>query len=249
MKKYIFKTKDEMATAAATSVVQALKHAIREKGQANIVLGTGTSQAEMYEHLTASKGVDWFKSIGTSKSAGHKLFSVSGDCERPGVYEFPFGKGRRFAKAGLWSAIFGGFQTGVTYEYQPGPLLSFGNLFYYGNLADIDTGARTLDRWFNTAGFERSAAKGPAAFHRRVFPTLVSGLRADGTNQWNANMRRDFRFRERASLQIRLDMVNLQNRSQFAAPDTNPFSTNFGKITAATANANRFIQLQGRIRF
>jgi [NiFe] hydrogenase diaphorase moiety large subunit len=36
-------------------------------------------------------GVDWFKSIGTSNSAGHKLFSVSGDCEKPGVYEFPFG--------------------------------------------------------------------------------------------------------------------------------------------------------------
>jgi len=38
-----------------------------------------------------SKGVDWFKSIGTDNSTGHKLFSVSGDCERPGVYEFPFG--------------------------------------------------------------------------------------------------------------------------------------------------------------
>jgi [NiFe] hydrogenase diaphorase moiety large subunit len=38
-----------------------------------------------------SKGVEWFKSVGTENSAGHKLFSVSGDCERPGVYEFPFG--------------------------------------------------------------------------------------------------------------------------------------------------------------
>jgi [NiFe] hydrogenase diaphorase moiety large subunit len=38
-----------------------------------------------------SKGVDWFKSVGTDASAGHKLFSISGDCERPGVYEFPFG--------------------------------------------------------------------------------------------------------------------------------------------------------------
>ena len=38
-----------------------------------------------------SKGVDWFKDVGTETSAGHKLFSVSGDCERPGVYEFPFG--------------------------------------------------------------------------------------------------------------------------------------------------------------
>ncbi len=38
-----------------------------------------------------SKGIDWFKSVGTDDSAGHKLFSVSGDCERPGIYEFPFG--------------------------------------------------------------------------------------------------------------------------------------------------------------
>ena len=38
-----------------------------------------------------TKGVDWFKSIGTDNSTGHKLFSVSGDCEKPGVYEFPFG--------------------------------------------------------------------------------------------------------------------------------------------------------------
>ena len=38
-----------------------------------------------------SKGVDWFKNVGTESSTGHKLFSVSGDCERPGVYEFPFG--------------------------------------------------------------------------------------------------------------------------------------------------------------
>ena len=63
MKKYIFKTKDEMATAAASSVAQAIKHAIREKGQANIVVGTGNSQFEMYEHLVASKGVDWFKVV------------------------------------------------------------------------------------------------------------------------------------------------------------------------------------------
>ncbi len=38
-----------------------------------------------------SQGVDWFTSIGTDKSTGQKLFSVSGDCERPGVYEFPWG--------------------------------------------------------------------------------------------------------------------------------------------------------------
>ncbi len=37
------------------------------------------------------KGAAWFSAIGTEKSSGPKLFSVSGDCDRPGVYEFPLG--------------------------------------------------------------------------------------------------------------------------------------------------------------
>jgi len=38
-----------------------------------------------------AKGAAWFRGIGTEKSAGFKLFSVSGDCDAPGVYEFPLG--------------------------------------------------------------------------------------------------------------------------------------------------------------
>jgi NADH-quinone oxidoreductase subunit F len=37
------------------------------------------------------KGASWFASIGTPKSAGTKVFSVSGDVIRPGVYELPMG--------------------------------------------------------------------------------------------------------------------------------------------------------------
>jgi [NiFe] hydrogenase diaphorase moiety large subunit len=37
------------------------------------------------------RGADWFKSLGTPKSAGTKLLSISGDCPRPGVYEIEFG--------------------------------------------------------------------------------------------------------------------------------------------------------------
>lgn len=37
------------------------------------------------------KGGKWFAKYGTDKSSGSKLFSVSGDCERPGVYELPWG--------------------------------------------------------------------------------------------------------------------------------------------------------------
>ena len=38
-------------------------------------------------------GAAKFSQIGPESSTGTKLFSVSGDCERPGVYEFPMGIG------------------------------------------------------------------------------------------------------------------------------------------------------------
>lgn len=37
------------------------------------------------------EGPEWFKAMGTPTSAGTKLLSVSGDCERPGIYEVMFG--------------------------------------------------------------------------------------------------------------------------------------------------------------
>jgi [NiFe] hydrogenase diaphorase moiety large subunit len=37
------------------------------------------------------KGAEWFSALGTKDSTGTKLFSVSGDCDHPGVYELEFG--------------------------------------------------------------------------------------------------------------------------------------------------------------
>jgi [NiFe] hydrogenase diaphorase moiety large subunit len=41
--------------------------------------------------LIALNGGEWYARIGTPQSAGTKILSVSGDCARPGIYEYPFG--------------------------------------------------------------------------------------------------------------------------------------------------------------
>ena len=41
--------------------------------------------------LVAAHGADLLRAVGTPKSTGTKLLSVSGDVARPGVYEYPFG--------------------------------------------------------------------------------------------------------------------------------------------------------------
>jgi [NiFe] hydrogenase diaphorase moiety large subunit len=38
-----------------------------------------------------TQGAAWFKAIGTEKSAGTRLLSISGDCKKPGIYEMEFG--------------------------------------------------------------------------------------------------------------------------------------------------------------
>ena len=41
--------------------------------------------------IILSLGVDKYRSIGTEKSPGSKLFCLSGDVNKPGLYEVPFG--------------------------------------------------------------------------------------------------------------------------------------------------------------
>jgi hypothetical protein len=135
-------------------------------------------------------------------------------------------------------------------EAQPGVVLSWGNLFYYGNLQDIDVENPTIDRWFNTdAGFEKNAARTPAGFHTRVFPQRIAGVEGDVFRLVNGSVKRDFSFKEKLSLQIRMDAINLLNRSHFANPNLTTTSTDFGRVTGAAEVVNRFIQLQARLRF
>jgi [NiFe] hydrogenase diaphorase moiety large subunit len=45
----------------------------------------------MAASLIAIHGADWFRKTGTAESSGSKLLSISGDCDKPGIYEYPYG--------------------------------------------------------------------------------------------------------------------------------------------------------------
>ena len=80
-------------------------------------------------------------------------------------------------------------------------------------------------------------------------PRYFHGLRADGLNQWNVNLVREFKIHERVKFQVRGDAINLTNRSQMNPPDLGVTSTNFSRITSQTSSLNRMYQVQGRIQF
>ncbi len=54
---------------------------------------TVVNNVETFAHAARilDLGAQWFHDIGTEHSHGTKLFSISGDCARPGIYELPYG--------------------------------------------------------------------------------------------------------------------------------------------------------------
>jgi len=169
------------------------------------------------------------------------------------IYELPFGKNRKFLNntSRALNYLIGGWQTAVTWELQPGPLLDWGgSVFYRGNdtssIADV---TKTFDTWFNTANFERNSLNGPNSFHRRQFNTRIPGIRGDYTNQWNANVSKNLSITERVNMQLRFDALNAINRSQMGNANTDPYSTNFGRVLSQTAATNRWLQVQARLTF
>ena len=150
------------------------------------------------------------------------------------VYELPFGANRKYLQEGVASKILGGWQTGGTFEYQPGALLEFNNnVFFNGDMDSIakDNPEIALNRdgtldlsksWFNTEGFVTAAAAQPASYQKRAFPFRLDNLRGPGFFLVNANIVRNFSLGGSRSLQFRLDVQNLFDSVLWSNPDHGP---------------------------
>jgi len=168
------------------------------------------------------------------------------------TYELPFGANKRFVKDGWAAALAGGWQLSGTWEYQPGALLDWGgqNIFFYGDINDIDVDEPTRDRWFNIdAGFERDPAKTPVAFQKRAFPFRIDDVRSMPLTFTNLSIARSFRPGGGRTLQVRFDAQNVFNRQQWLGPTLNPTSTQFGRVTNVALNQMRFFSFGLRMTF
>jgi hypothetical protein len=168
-----------------------------------------------------------------------------------GVYDLPFGSKHQYLHSGgLLAAVAGNWQLSGSWEFQPGALLDWGNLFFYGDLKDIPLANPTLAEWFNTdAGFEKDPSKTPAAFQKRTFPFRVDGVRSQNLTATNLSIQRTVDFGRRRTVQFRVDGQNLFNRQQWDVPNLNPTSTQFGKVTDVALNQMRFFTFVVRVNY
>ena len=167
------------------------------------------------------------------------------------VYELPFGKGKTWATHGWKSAVFSGFNLNGSYVLTNGPLLSFGNLIYTGDLSAIKKKGANFGEWFNTANFDTKSADQLGAYNLRVFPTHVDGVRQVGENNVNLNLQKTVTIRDRFKIQARYECFDIFNHGIVTTVNTTPTSATFGQVTGNDAGGpfNRTQQVEAKIIF
>ena len=127
-------------------------------------------------------GANWFNQIGTERSKGTKVFSVSGDVERPGVYELVLGSQLRelvmeLALAKKVKIIQVGGATGrmIPYAMVDTPL-SFETILGAGAITVLDESRDVVDAVYRTLEFLAEESCGKCSPCREGTETMVGIL-------------------------------------------------------------------------
>ena len=169
-----------------------------------------------------------------------------------GIYELPFGNGKRFASeaSGITEALVGGWQVQGVYTWQTGFPISFGtDAFYNGGDIALPSGDQTIQKWFNTAVFtslltDPVANNSTPVNHLRTLPTRFSDVRRDSINNLDLSAIKNVRLHGSRTLQLRFEFINVLDEPYFPAPIVSPTTNTFGQVTASNqSNYARRAQL------
>lgn len=170
-----------------------------------------------------------------------------------GIYELPFGEGRRFGGGGgTVSRLLGGWQVSGIFAAQSGVPVGFGNVIFAGSPDDLalSSSDRSLARWFNIdAGFNRISAQ-QLGSNVRTAPLRYEQVRTDSISNVDLSLIKNTTVVNGKTLQLRFESLNAFNHPQFGGPNTDPTSQNFGLVTGSTqANYSRRTQVMVKFLF
>lgn len=197
----------------------------------------------------------WSKNYGSLPQDIRHNVSVSG------VFELPFGRGKRWAQSGVASALVGGWQINALSRLStgspvtptvPGTVLNAPGSSQFadclGPVAKI--GERT--RWWDRTNLADPNAVSPTV--PRFGTCGVGVLRGPGLINVDMGVFRKIRITERIDAQLRGEAFNISNTPHFANPNADPSSSNFGLIgnvqnTGREGNDQRLFRIGLRIGF
>jgi len=162
-----------------------------------------------------------------------------------GIYELPFGKGRRYF-GGMNKAanlVLGGWAVSGIWQHISGAFIRIpGNTIVSGNPAKDSP---TRNQWFDTSKFTPLPP-----FTRRVAPLQFEGLTGPRIATLDATASKNIKLTEKIEMEFRIEAYNTTNVLVQGGPNTNIFSSLFGRITTQRgAYFGRQLQYNARIRW
>jgi len=189
------------------------------------------------------------------------------------IWQTPFGKGRTWVKEGFLSHIVGNWNLSGVYQWQMGEATDWGNRFFYGNIdkqtlqrlfKHDEVRSKDILQWFDGSiawrgtgappadfvGFDGRTANQPGSYHVRMFPVRLDAIREDGIMNLDLKIERIFPIKQERGIQTRfsVDLLNATNHTNFAGPNVDPTSANFGRVTSQRG-LSRVIQFNLRVDF
>ncbi len=82
-----------------------------------------------------------------------------------------------------------------------------------------------------------------------LLPSRLTGVRADGVNNFDLSLFKNIRLKEKWNLQLRGEGMNALNHAHFAAPNSNPSNTLFGQVSNTTFSRQRVISVGARMQW
>lgn len=196
--------------------------------------GVGEADVQNPRNLRAERGLSEF-------DARHRFVTSF-------VYELPFGRGRRWLSAAhpVLEHVLGGWQvTGILtlQSGRPFTVITSRDISNTGGtnrpfvVGDPRVKKPTPDRWFNTDAFSDVLPPGVFAYGNAGRNILI----ADGINNLDLGLFKNFHLGEERRLQFRAEFFNVANHANFGIPERNRASAAFGRVNATTT-LNRQIQ-------
>ena len=182
-----------------------------------------------------------------------------------GVYELPFGTGKRFAAGapqGVRQLVSGWTISAIARIQQGWPMDFPGNAVPTGVSPKLDS--PSLDRWFNTCtavspgvtrgcvGSEQPVWTVRQPFVLQTWSARVTWYRRPPIRNLDLSVIKNTKLTERVGLQFRTDFLNATNTPQFFNGPINDVNNGlFGRISGAQTQTNlpRFVQLSLRLQF
>jgi hypothetical protein len=235
-----------LQNTGATSLYHALQISVNRRMRGGLLLAGSYVWSKAEE-----EGESHQNSYDVAASRSVASYDIPHRLVMSGLYELPFGRGRRFGTSTplLLDAVLGGWQINGILTVQSGTPLTISasntaGLFnpvtrasWNGQDPRLDTSrVERLQKWFDTSVFTQ-----PAAFTFGNAGATFPMLRTDNVRNLDLSLFKHFALPRGLKLQARIEAFNALNRVQFGSPNTSVTSSSIGVVNSQ-ANTPRQLQ-------